>query len=357
MKKMVCLLLCAGMLQGASAQALTENVVLVTLDGMRWQEVFKGVDTVILNEPRYTRGRKGLAEMFDAGSATSRQKLMPFLWSVVAKEGVLLGNRALGSQVNNANPHWFSYPGYNELLTGYPDPAVNSNDKRYNQHVTVLEALNKQPAFAGKVAAFATWDVFPFIINSPRSGVLVNAGMDSFPLVSPAMAVLNDMQAVAPQPIGVRPDVITYFAAREYLLARQPRVLYIAFDETDDYAHAGLYNEYLRAAHAEDQMLANLWNLLQQLPQYKGKTTLIVTTDHGRGDAVKDQWRDHGTKVPDASEVWIAAIGPGIKALGEASNTGQQQQGQVAATIARLLGLPYQPAHPVLPALQVVLAQ
>ncbi len=357
MKKMLCLVLAAAIAQLAVAQALTENIVLVTLDGLRWQEVFKGVDTAILNEPRYTRGKKGLAEMFDAESPASRQKLMPFLWSVVAKDGVLLGNRALGSKVNNANPHWFSYPGYNELLTGFPDPAVNSNDKRYNKHVTVLEALNQHPAFAGRVAAFATWDVFPYIINAPRSGVLVNAGMDSFPALTPTLAVLNDMQAIAPQPIGVRPDLLTFFAAREYLQARQPRVLYIAFDETDDYAHAGLYNEYLRAAHAEDQMLANLWNLLQSLPQYKGKTTLIVTTDHGRGDAVKDQWRDHGAKVPDASEVWMAAIGPGIKPLGEASNTGQQQQGQIAATIARLLGITYQPAHSVLPPLQVVLTQ
>ncbi|HMP92989.1 MAG TPA: hypothetical protein PKD90_08980, partial [Phnomibacter sp.] len=215
-------------------QPLAENIILVTLDGLRWQEVFKGVDTALLNDARFTRNKKGLQEMFGGASlAQSREKLMPFLWKEVATHGVILGNRALGSLVNNANPYWFSYPGYNELLTGYADTAVNSNDKKYNSNITVLEALHSQPAFKGKIAAFATWDVFPYIINAPRSGIPVNAGMDAFPALSPTLTMLSDMQKLAPQPIGVRPDVITYFAAREYLKVKKPRVLYIAFDETD----------------------------------------------------------------------------------------------------------------------------
>jgi hypothetical protein len=355
MNRSLVILVLLVLVNGAIAQksSVSENVIIITLDGMRWQEVFKGADTVLLNESKFTRGRKELVERF--GGSESRQKLMPFIWNTVATEGVLLGNRTLGCNVNNANRYWFSYPGYNEVLTGYADTLVNSNDKVYNKNVTVLEYLNKQEKFKGKVAAFATWDVFTYIINAPRSGVYVNAGMDSFPTLNPTLQMLTDMQHLAPQPIGVRPDVITYMAAREYLKVKKPRVLYIAFDETDDYAHSGMYHEYLKAAHAEDAMIADLWRLIQSMPEYRNKTTLIITTDHGRGDIVKDQWKDHGSKVSDASEVWIAAIGAGIKTQGEVKSGDQFFQGQVAATIGLLLGVPYQPVHQPLPALKEIL--
>ncbi len=59
------------------------------------------------------------------------------------------------------NPHWFSYPGYSEILTGFVEPSITSNDKVPNPNVTVLEWLHRQPAFKEKVAAFGSWDVFP----------------------------------------------------------------------------------------------------------------------------------------------------------------------------------------------------
>lgn len=74
--------------------------------------------------------------------------------------------------VNNANPYWFSYPGYNELFTGYPDTPIDSNDKIPNKNISLLEFLNKKKEFAGKIAVFSTWDAFPYIFNSARSGIM-----------------------------------------------------------------------------------------------------------------------------------------------------------------------------------------
>ena len=91
--------------------------------------------------------------------------------------GADLRQRALGSEVRVTNGHNFSYPGYNELLSGKADPRVDSNDKKPNPNVTVLEWLNGRDPYRGKVAAFCSWDVFPWIINRERSGVLVNAGL------------------------------------------------------------------------------------------------------------------------------------------------------------------------------------
>jgi bisphosphoglycerate-independent phosphoglycerate mutase (AlkP superfamily) len=141
--------------------------------------------------------------------------------------------------------------------------------------------------------------------------------------------------------------VLTYIAAREYLKEYKPKVLYIAFDETDDFAHAGMYDQYIGSAHAEDAMIADLWKTLQSMPQYKDKTTLLITVDHGRGDKVKSNWKHHGSKIEDAYQIWLAAIGPDTKPAGEGKEPVQLYQQQIAATIAQLLGFTFTANHPV----------
>src|SRR5690554_7448622 len=116
-------------------------------------------------------------EFWDTDPQKRREVLMPFFWHTIAEKGQLYGNRWQGNKVDCSNDMWFSYPGYNEILTGFADDErINSNAKTNNPNVTVLEYLNKQPAYKGKVAAFGSWDVFPFIINAERSGIPVNAG-------------------------------------------------------------------------------------------------------------------------------------------------------------------------------------
>ncbi len=329
-------------------QRKTENLIIVTLDGMRWQEVFKGVDPVLMADSTYNRDRDGVKERFwAADEAGRRRKLFPFFWSTISEKGQLYGNRQYDNKVDNANPHWFSYPGYNEIFTGFPDTAVNSNDKIWNKHENVLEYINKQQGYKGKVAAFSTWDAFPYILNEPRSGVYVNADVDTITFRAPGLQLLNDMQFLTTRPIGVRPDIITYMAAREYLKVYKPKVLYIAFDETDDFAHAGMYDQYLGSAFAADAMIRDIWNTVQSMPGYKDKTTLVVTVDHGRGDKVKDNWKHHGAKIEDAHEIWLAILGPDTKPEGEMKVPMQLYQKQIAATLARLLGLTFTANHPV----------
>jgi hypothetical protein len=340
----------------ASAQHKTQNLVIVTMDGMRWQEVFGGVDKDILSIKKYSHDSEAIVKKYWSDDIKERrQKLFPFLWGTVAKQGQLYGNRNAGSLVNVANKYWFSYPGYNEIFTGYPDTAVNSNDKIRNNNENVLEFINKQKGYVGKVAAFSTWDCFPYILNKWRSGVYVNADTDSLNFNDASLKLINDMQWLTAKPIDVRPDVLTYFAGREYLKTHQPKVLYIAFDETDDYAHAGMYSQYLKSAHAEDAMLADLWQTIQAMPGYKNNTTLIITCDHGRGDKVKEQWTSHGSNVLGSDQIWIAAIGPDTKPLGEVTNNPQLYQRQFATTFAALLGLQFTPAHPTMPPVETII--
>lgn len=334
----------------------TENLIIITLDGMRWQEVFNGADEALLTNKKFTRDSAEMAAKYwTANSEERRKKLFPFLWSEIAAKGQLHGNRAYHNFVNVANPYWFSYPGYNEIFTGYPDDSVNTNNKVWNPNTNVLEFISQQKNYRNKVAAFSTWDVFPYILNTKRSGLYVNADVDTFKFSGEKWQLLNDWQFLTTKPIGVRPDVITYIAAREYMKSYKPKVLYIAFDETDDFAHGGMYDQYLQSAHAQDQMIADLWQYIQSTPQYKDKTTLFITCDHGRGDTIKEEWQHHGKKIEGADQIWFAVMGPDTKAAGEAKQPQQLYQKQFAASFAAILGLEFKPAHPTAAAIDLTL--
>lgn len=322
-----------------------ENVVLVTLDGLRWQELFGGAVDSMMNNPDLTKDKEQVLAAFRADDPKeARKKLMPWMWSTVAKEGQLYGNRWLGNTVNCTNRFWFSYPGYNEILTGFSDPEIDSNAKKYNQNKTVLEWFVEKSEFAGKVAAFGSWDVFPFIINDKRSGIPVNAGFrkaeDEY--LTYKEQFLNDLQDQIPSPWStVRLDAFTHNYMMEYMKKHHPRIVYISYGETDDFAHDGRYDHYLKSAHQTDKWIEALWNYLQDDPFYKGKTSLLITTDHGRGHSPMGQWKSHGTVYKGSDQIWIAALGPNIPALGEVAGSQRLFQYQIAKTMAKLLGYDY----------------
>jgi bisphosphoglycerate-independent phosphoglycerate mutase (AlkP superfamily) len=120
----------------------------------------------------------------------------------------------------------------------------------------------------------------------------------------------------------------------------KPRVMYFAFDETDDFAHHGEYGAYLNSAHYTDGFISELWDYIQSDATYKNKTTLIITCDHGRGNNAIE-WKDHGRKINGADQIWLAIMGPDTPATGEVKSDQQLYQNQIAKTLAGLLDLDY----------------
>lgn len=322
----------------------TENVVLITLDGFRWQELFNGADSAFMKQQMYLKD-PGVKEKYWRDDLVARRKvLLPFFWSTMVSQGQLYGNRILGCKVNITNNLRFSYPGYNEILTGKADnERVNSNDKFYNPNKNVLEFINSQVQYKGKVAAFTSWDVFPYIINDKRSGVYVSTGVVEVKgeKLTGKEKTLNQIITALPNPLGdVRLDAFTFYYGLEYMKKHKPHVMYFAFDETDDFAHAGEYAAYLNSANYTDRFIGELWDYLQSDTQYKNKTTMIISVDHGRGiDA--GNWKHHGQKIAEADQIWMAVIGPDTQALGEVKGEYQLYQNQIAKTLAAFLGLNY----------------
>jgi hypothetical protein len=334
-----------GVAQDA-APGPARHLIIVTLDGVRWQEFFGGADRDYL--ARDAQGNAGAAEQrfWRATPAERRATLMPFLWGTAARQGQILGDPGSGSTSRLTNGLWFSYPGYSEMLAGVADPRVDSNDKVPNPNVTVLEWLNRRKGFEGNVAAFGSWDVLPSILNVGRSGIVVGTGYTLFPApATDGERAVNDLAADLPRYWDYGPfDAPVLYAALEHLRAKRPRVLYVLLGETDEWAHAGRYDLYLDAAFRADRFIARLWASVQAMPEYAGRTALLVTTDHGRG-ATKTDWTDHGTKVPAAERTWMALLGPGVPALGVRRNV-TVTTSQVAATIAALLGEDFRQAVP-----------
>ncbi len=353
MKRLLTVVLVAGILP-ACAQIKKDqpNLVVITIDGMRWQEVFTGADSGVLFAGKYiTKDSVALVKKYwQQNTAERRKAVFPFLWKTVAAEGQIYGNRLLGNYVNNRNPYWFSYPGYNEIFTGYADTLVNSNDYMANPNENVLAFINRQPAYKDKVAAFANWDAFKRILNEAKSGFMVNDGMEALPekylKKDPALQALSQVQFNVPALWGTdRMDGITYQIAKAFIKTNHPKVLYISFGETDEWAHEGKYDYYLDAAHYTDDMIRDLWDYLQSDPFYKGNTNMLITCDHGRG--VAEKWTSHNNTIPFSNQIWFAAIGPSVKPLGEIRQKQQSYQAQLAQTIAGLLGLHFSTNHPV----------
>jgi hypothetical protein len=331
---------------GSAAETLTENVVLLTVDGVRWQELFGGIDRSLLDPER---NQRLLKRLYRTTAEERRELLMPSFWKDLAPQGVVLGNRLQKSRVDVTNPHKFSYPGYAEILLGEVLPEIDSNDSIYNRRETVLEFVRRRLDLGKeKVAAFASWAVFHHICVHEPGSIFVSAGRrrieDRF--LTPEMKLINQLQFDLVTPWdSVRHDGLTGELAIRYLKQFQPRLLYIAFDETDDWGHDGRYDRVISALEIYDRYFKRLWNEIQSNPAYKDKTTLIITTDHGRG-RTPDDWTDHGSDVKGAEEIWLAVFGPDTPARGEVSNSPDIFQNSLAATILKFLGLNHQEFNP-----------
>lgn len=331
----------------AGAQGKTRNVVLIVTDGLRWQELFRGAERALVSsKPGGVRDTTAtLRKFWREQPADRRSTLLPFFWTRIAREGALFGNQDKGSVAAITNTMKFSYPGYNEIFTGAFDPRIDSNEYPPNPNVTVFEWLARKPAFKGKVAAIATWDAFRRIFNRERAGFDVIDGWDEpfrgAMARTPQAAMINEFYRTSTRMWENNAfDAPMHAATKEYVRTRQPRVLFVGYGETDEWAHSGMYDMVLQSAHRVDGYIADLWNTLQAMPAYRGTTTFIITTDHGRGSGASG-WRDHGKDVGGAENIWIAVLGPDTPALGEVTSGERVTQSQIAATIAALLGEDY----------------
>ncbi len=338
-----------------AAEARGHNVILVTVDGLRNEELFGGIDERVLGsvensgieyESESLRVRAAYA---GSSPELSRSALMPFFWTELVPNGVLLGNESKGGGVRVTNKELFSAPGYIEIITGEPHDDVVSNDLIRYPYPSFMEYAKDGLGLGfTDVATIGSWEGFATLSSSRPDLFFTNTGFEE---VEPAYATdrmrwLGEIQhdIISLWPEG-RSDAVTFGMSVECLQKFKPRVLYIAFGETDDWAHQRRYDRYLDYIHVFDSYLERLWTLLQSMDEYRDNTTLIITTDHGRPHDPKE-WVEHGAGMAGSEAIWIAIIGPGVPHRGEVAPSNPVTQSDVAATALKALGLDYRQFNP-----------
>lgn len=344
---MICLVLITMSVSVSNTQKTVRSLnaenklFIITLDGFRWEELFKGADPLLINDPELnTDTSLAKALYWDETLEKRRKKLMPFFWNVIARQGELYGNRTYHNYVNVANPYALSYPGYSELLTGSVDYSIWKNEKRKNRNQNILEKLNNSATYSGKVAAFTSWDLFPYILDKKdKNGFVLNSGLQTIQEknLSLSQSLLNSVQeTILDKESATRYDELTYIACKEYILKKKPSVVLLSFSGTDNAGHNNQYDQYLQEANNADRMIGELWRLVQSMPEYAGKTSFLITTDHGRGKR-KSNWNDHGFFVGGSSQTWYALIGNKVVPHGEMKMRSQVYLKDLNALITEIL--------------------
>jgi hypothetical protein len=317
----------------AANEAPASAVVLVVLDGVRWQEVFEGVD------PEIAR-RQGLARDEVVGA----RALMPTLHDVLIDHGVAVGAPGHGQEMRATGPNYVSLPGYTEILTGRTATRCHDNACDRVSLPTLadeLAPLDARPR--DRAAVIASWESLSRAASSGSGEVLVSAGrhaghgLDLMRADDTESALLDEASRApaAPGEADFRPDHYTADIALRYLVTRTPRFLFLGLGEPDEYAHHDDYRGYLESLRAADRTLARLVDTLGQMGERGKRTSIFVTTDHGRSRGFKD----HGGFAPESGRVWLVASGEGIAEKGLVHSYEPHRLADIAPTMRVLLGV------------------
>lgn len=308
---------------------VTRNVVLIAIDGTRWQEIFLGVDP--------QRGR-------DAGvPIRSATELLPNLHRMIAR-GVALGSPSYEPAIAASGPEFVSLPGYKELLSGRPATRCTSNRCPPMDVPTLLDVARQSlGGERSSVAAIASWERLDRATAMDNDAIVVSVGRRNGRShaelrQSACMSAIVDEAARAGSAPGngdYRPDRYTTALALAYLRERQPRLLFVGLGDTDEYGHAQSYRGYVGALQALDRFLGALAEELAALGRYGEETTVVLTTDHGWSN----EFEDHGGYAPESARIWLVAAGGAVPKRGAIGAARLYHLADVAPTVASWLDL------------------
>ncbi len=285
--------------QARVANAPDVAIVLVTLDGVRWHEVFEGVDARLADS-------HGLP----SGELATAAELTPNLHRIVATHGAALGAPGHGSPISASGPNFVSLPGYAELLSGRRITNCRDNQCTSSGRRTIIDELSKDPK---QVAVFTSWPD------------IAKVASEHGPLAEPI-----------PRPDAFRPDALTADLAIQHLRAHAPKFLFVGLGEPDEYGHANDYAGYLRALRYADRRIGEIDAELERLAARGTRTALFVTADHGRADS----FVDHGAKYPESARVWLIAAGSALRTVGFVAAPSDRRLADLAPTVRAIAGLP-----------------
>jgi hypothetical protein len=289
-------------------------VIVVVLDGARWQDV--------------------------VGDGHA----MPRLTALAREHGAVVGAPKSGTTLRASGPNFVSMPGYAEIFGGAPARECTGNDECASAtHETIADAVRADSGSPYDAAVFASWPDLVRVSSTNPDALVVSAGRslthhEALMRNDPEMSELLDRGERAdawPGEKDFRPDRFTAPIAERYLALFHPRFLFVSLGESDEYAHQGNRLGYLDALHYADGVIAELYAATHGPNAHGRATTLLVTADHGRSN----DFRDHGERWPESSRSWLVALGDDVS-RGALRGAGDRALADLAPTVRAWLGLP-----------------
>ncbi len=296
-----------GLEPARAEDGLLHPVVLVTIDGARWQEIFEGSEAA--RTPAAVR---------------SPDEIVPNLTRMGRERGAVIGAPGRGV-ILASGPNFISLPGYTEIFTGRPSRACQDNDCPGADTPTLLDQAHGAGA---KVAAFGSWEKLERATTSSHDRAsrpfLVSAGREGDPAVNPW-----------PGHGDYRPDRHTTEVALAFLEQEQPDVLFVGLGDPDEHAHHGDYEAYLASLTDADAFVGKVFDALARMGNRGERTHVFVTADHGRAA----DFKNHGGFAPESARVWLFAAGPSIAARGRVMSARPHYLADVTPTLRNVMGL------------------
>lgn len=303
------------------------RIVLVTIDGVRAEDVFDGADPAL---------RPGT----HVESYLKPEAVMPRTHRLVETRGVALGADRPGcGVVRTASGANVSLPGYLEIFTGRKTRCRDNHCAR-----TELPTVLDEAAEAGlsPVASIGSWEILDRAASRTGAPVLVSEGSQRWPGERPLVPTeLEELVAagekVEAYPGGgrYRPDSSTTAIALEYLRSGAPPVLHVGLGDPDEYGHRNDYRSYLGAIAAADAFIGTIADTLDTMGELGARTTVIVTTDHGRNQ----DFQHHGAFSLTSGRTFVIAFGARVRSRGVVCPSRDVTLADIAPTIRVLVGL------------------
>lgn len=297
-----------------------ERVVLVTVDGVRWQDVFQGSNLAF----------GGLAHH-------SPDDLLPRTLTEVRKRGVAWGYDRPGcGTAHPAGRSNVSLPGYLEIFTAHAPPCMNNECEPTKR--TLLDVAMK--AGMPGVASISSWPMIARAVTGGDAHVFVSAGQSwDGPTDDPtlAQAVFRGQNVdSAPGGDGYRPDAHTGEIALAYFRRYRPAFLHVGFGDPDEWGHRNDYTAYLSSVRRIDDWIGTLADELDRMGEDGRRTTVLITPDHGRnGDFV-----NHGPDHPESARTFLLAFGDTLEGASSTCSARDVRLTDIAPSLAVRLGLP-----------------
>ncbi len=263
---------------------LAQNVVIVMIDGARYDE------------------------SFGAGATN-----MPRIWNDLRPKGTVYTNfRNDGITKTCA--------GHSAVLTGVWQDMPNDGSVR-PATPTVFEFYRK---YTGQPESTC------FVISGKTKLEMLTHSVDT------AFGSAYGARFVAG---ATTSDTATWRQIVKVMDTEHPRLLIINFPDVDVNGHAKNWDAYLSAIRGADSLVYRLWNKIESDSVYRERTTMFVTNDHGRHDEAHGGFQNHGDSCEGCRHIMLLGMGPGF--VQGAVVAERHMQIDIAPTIAGIFGFPF----------------